>query len=304
LVPACQRFATVRRRGQIVGFKRQTEQSAGDCGGPPSRANAERPGKRRTDKKESRNMAIKTRWWAYLLLITSVLVLALLPTAALGYKLNLLNLQMSFGLLSVVIFGGVLVLILSAVSVFMSRRKDLKNELRLSIVALIIVVLPLGVMGYQILKARGVPPIHDISTDTDNPPVFARAIALRGEGSNTLDYGTADLPAERLAALQRDAYPHIKTVHSDLASDLVFDRMIEIVSMNNHELINKDRQNGLIEAVSTSFWFGFKDDLVIRIQASQNGTSMDIRSVSRVGQSDLGANAARIGKLIGDFNNG
>ena len=230
-----------------------------------------------------------------------MLILALLPTAALGYRFNLLNLQMSFGLLSVVIFGGVLVLILSAVSVFMSRRKDLKNELRLSVVALIIVVLPLGVMGYQILKARGVPPIHDISTDTDNPPVFARVISLRGEGSNTLDYGTEDLPAERLAAMQRDAYPHIKTVQSDMVPDLVFDRMIEIVSMNNHELINEDRQNGLIEAVSTSFWFGFKDDLVIRIQASQNGTSMDIRSVSRVGQSDLGANAARIGKLIEDF---
>jgi uncharacterized protein (DUF1499 family) len=249
-------------------------------------------------------MVTKTQWWVYLLLISSVLILVLLPSAALGYKFDVLNLQRSFALLSVVVFGGALILVLGAVTVFISRRKGRKDEMRLSIVALIIVVLPLGVMVYQILKAGGVPPIHDITTDTDNPPVFAEAISLRGERSNTLEYGTEDLPAEELAALQRDAYPHIQTVKSTLAPELVFDRMIEIVDSNNHELINKDRQNGLIEAVSTSFWFGFKDDLVIRIQASDNGSIMDIRSVSRVGQSDLGANAARIGKLIEDFNKG
>ncbi|MDK1023280.1 MAG: DUF1499 domain-containing protein [Gammaproteobacteria bacterium] len=249
-------------------------------------------------------MAIKSQWWVYLLLIISVLILVLLPTAALGYKFDLLNLQLAFNLLYVVVIGGALILVLIGITVFISSRRKLKHELRLSIIALLVVVLPLGVMGYQIVKAFGVPPIHDITTDTDNPPVFDRAVGLRGERSNTLDYGTESLPAEKLAALQRAAYPHIKTVHSDLAPDLVFDRMVEIIGRNNHELITKDKQNGLIEAVSTSFWFGFKDDLVIRIQATQNGSSMDIRSVSRVGQSDLGANAARIAKLVKDFNSG
>jgi uncharacterized protein (DUF1499 family) len=249
-------------------------------------------------------MATKSQWWVYLLLIASVLILVLLPSAALGYKFDLLNLQVSFALLSVVIFGGLLMFVLGAVTLFVSRRKGRMDEMRLSVVALIVVVLPLGLMGYQILKAGGVPPIHDITTDTDNPPVFAQAIKLRGEASNTLDYGTDDLPAEELAALQRNAYPHIKTVQSDLETGRVFDRMVEIVGRNNHELINKDKEKGLIEAVGTSFWFGFKDDLVIRIRPSENGSSMDIRSVSRVGQSDLGANAARIAKLIDDFNNG
>lgn len=249
-------------------------------------------------------MAIKSQWWAYLLLIVSVLILVLLPTAALGYKFGLLDLQLAFILLRVVIFGGALILVLSGVSLFISNRRKLKDELRLSIAALVIVVLPLGVMAYQIVKASGVPPIHDITTDTDNPPVFDRLVGLRGEHSNTLDYGTENLPAEKLAALQREAYPYIKTVHSDLAPDLVFDRMVKIVDRNNHELITTDKQNGLIEAVATSFWFGFKDDLVIRIRANQNGSDMDIRSVSRVGQSDLGANAARIAKLVEDFNSG
>jgi len=249
-------------------------------------------------------MATKSQWWVYLLLTASMLILVLLPTAALGYRFDLLNLQLSFALLSVVIFGGLLLLVLGVVTLFVSRRKDRKGELHLSIVALIILLIPLGVMGSQILKARGVPPIHDITTDTDNPPAFARAINLRGEGSNTLDYGTEDLPAEKLAAMQRDAYPHIKTVQSEMVPDQVFDRMVEIVARNNHELINQDQQNGIIEAVSTSFWFGFKDDVVIRIRPSENGSSMDIRSVSRVGQSDLGANAARIEKLISDFNGG
>jgi uncharacterized protein (DUF1499 family) len=58
---------------------------------------------------------------------------------------------------------------------------------------------------------------------------------------------------------------------------------------------------GLVEATATTFWFGFKDDVVVRVVANAAGSRIDIRSVSRVGQSDIGANAARIEKFLAAF---
>jgi uncharacterized protein (DUF1499 family) len=54
----------------------------------------------------------------------------------------------------------------------------------------------------------------------------------------------------------------------------------------------------MIEATATTFWFGFKDDVVLRIRPTANGSIVDVRSVSRVGQSDLGANAKRIRAIL------
>ncbi len=67
------------------------------------------------------------------------------------------------------------------------------------------------------------------------------------------------------------------------------------------ELVNEAPQSGMIEATATTFWFGFKDDLVVRIRPSGTGSVVDVRSVSRVGVSDLGANARRIGEFLTGF---
>jgi uncharacterized protein (DUF1499 family) len=65
------------------------------------------------------------------------------------------------------------------------------------------------------------------------------------------------------------------------------------------EVVNADREAMRVEAVATTFWFGFRDDVVVRIRpGAAGGSRVDVRSVSRVGQSDLGANAARIGRIL------
>jgi uncharacterized protein (DUF1499 family) len=64
------------------------------------------------------------------------------------------------------------------------------------------------------------------------------------------------------------------------------------------EIVNEDKAAGMIEATATTFWFGFKDDVVLRIRPTANGSIVDVRSVSRVGQSDLGANAKRIRAIL------
>ena len=64
------------------------------------------------------------------------------------------------------------------------------------------------------------------------------------------------------------------------------------------ELVNIDADKGIIEATDTTAWFGFKDDVVVRITDNSSERLVDIRSKSRVGGSDLGKNAVRIHKLI------
>jgi uncharacterized protein (DUF1499 family) len=90
-----------------------------------------------------------------------------------------------------------------------------------------------------------------------------------------------------------------------LSSDLVFGdavaRSVEVLSAQGLEVVNVDPDKGIVEAVATTFWFGFKDDVVVRITATPQGSRVDMRSVSRVGQSDIGANAARIQKFLEAF---
>lgn len=132
------------------------------------------------------------------------------------------------------------------------------------------------------------PRIHDITTDTVNPPTFTMAAEQRGEGANTLDIDP------NVIAQQQAAYPDITTLTSPLPVDEVFRRAQQTASDLGWEIYHQNREVGVIEAVDTTRIMGFKDDIVIRVRAGPQGTEVDLRSVSRVGEGDLGANAKRI----------
>ena len=140
------------------------------------------------------------------------------------------------------------------------------------------------------------PPLNDISTDTLDPPMYDAVIALRPEGSNTLEY-----PGESAVLRQAEAFPDIKPINSGLSVQAAFDRSIEVVEDMGWELIAEDAATGIIEAVATTSFFGFKDDVVIRVRPDGNGSIVDIRSHSRLGRGDAGKNAGRIRKFIAEF---
>lgn len=145
-----------------------------------------------------------------------------------------------------------------------------------------------------ILGAGAVPPIHDITTDTGNPPQFVGITqAVRGEGSNTLVYDQA------LARQQIVAYPNIRPRIVNAPPAQVFDKALKVVTAKGWAVAVADAATGRIEATATAGWWGFKDDVVIRLAPNGTGSRIDVRSVSRVGESDLGANAARIESLLG-----
>jgi uncharacterized protein (DUF1499 family) len=142
-------------------------------------------------------------------------------------------------------------------------------------------------------KVRSLPFIHDITTDTANPPAFVAVLPLRVDAPNPPQY-----LGEEVAAQQREAYPDIETLTLAVPPDQAFARALEVAEGMGWEIVASEPAEGRIEATETTFWFGFKDDVVIRIAGTEDGSRLDVRSKSRVGRSDVGANAERIRKFV------
>jgi len=140
-------------------------------------------------------------------------------------------------------------------------------------------------------SSGGAPPIHDITTDIDNPPAFDKVVALReADGAqNPPEYAGADT-----AAQQRQAFPDLETLRLQRDRDQVFAAAEAAARGMGWEIVSADAALGRIEATETTSWFRFRDDVVIRVSATGDATEVDVRSKSRVGMGDMGANAARI----------
>jgi uncharacterized protein (DUF1499 family) len=137
--------------------------------------------------------------------------------------------------------------------------------------------------------ARSAPPIHDITTDTLDPPAFVAILPLRAGSPNKADYEGAPV-----ANQQRRAYPDIQPLILPLDQSAAFSRALEAARAMGWEIVASSPREGRIEATATTFWFGFKDDVVVRVRQALNGSRIDVRSTSRVGRGDVGTNARRI----------
>ncbi len=138
-------------------------------------------------------------------------------------------------------------------------------------------------------RARAFPPIHDITTDLEHPPDFVAVLPLRADAPNPSAYGGAEV-----AAAQRRAYPEIQPLILAAPPPVAFARALDAAKAHGWTLVAADSAAGRIEATATTTWFGFKDDIVVRVTPTTTGTRIDVRSLSRVGKGDVGTNAARI----------
>jgi uncharacterized protein (DUF1499 family) len=225
------------------------------------------------------------RWPGYLAWV----FLALLPIAVLtvrggSWQQGLLLYALAC-LLSVLLLG--VLGVLAVLPRFSEHRRD--------ILLRALPALPGALLLITALQSGDVPPIHDISTDTEDPPRFEKIVALRGADSNPLDIDP------QVIAQQEAAYPDLATLQSPRNYGDSFRLALETARALGWEVVNEDVNAGLIEAVDTTAIMGFKDDVVIRLRTGDSGVIVDLRSVSRVGVSDLGANAARIRAFLERF---
>ena len=255
-------------------------------------------------------------WYAKLVLA----LLAFLPiyfgVAALGTRIGLLSWQT--GLLTMTLAGGTILIAVVALAALIALIFALRTQPRrngLVVLAVVGLIVP-GMIGAVFASARSKAadnPIHDISTDTANPPAFsAETMAARAEsGANALsDYqaplGQVPLYNEGATPLDRElavkSHAQIITDRDDRPAPLPLGRAsradgVAAVAAAMEEMglddIRENAATGMVEGIAHTRWFGFRDDVVARVSDAQ----IDFRSVSRVGRSDLGANTARINDL-------
>ena len=209
-----------------------------------------------------------------------------LLVGVLGYRTGFAGLGFGFGLLAFGFLLSAIALIMALVTLVGGRHApEVARQNKIALVlAITVIVVPVSTL----IGGGSAPAIHHITTDPDDPPQFDAVIPLRGDTSNPLDY-TAEL-----AEVQRRAYPDIQPLLILSPPEAVFGQSKEVIRTLGWEIVDADSAAGRIEATDTTFWFGFKDDVVVRIRSTENGSRVDLRSVSRVGGGDIGANAARI----------
>lgn len=153
----------------------------------------------------------------------------------------------------------------------------------------LILSLPVAGLGAVFeIAARTTPPINDISTDTEDPPVFWFTAT------------PSDYPAQN-AEPQRAAYPDVRPLDMPVSADDAFAAALALVEERGWEVLSADPVESQIEAIATSRIFGFEDEVAIRVTETETGARIDMRSRSRLGQIDRGANARRIEAFLADL---
>jgi uncharacterized protein (DUF1499 family) len=225
-----------------------------------------------------------------LTLITGVLALLLLLVSGPLYQAEILGLMNAFLAMRIALIVGAVAIVLALIQVIFMRKTISWPVTGIAVAcAAVAIFMPLSMMN----KAKSVPPIHDITTDLVNPPRFMAILALRADAPNPAEY-----QGEEIANQQRTAYPELQTQRYSQTAAQVFDAALAAVNSMGLEVVTSDKALGLIEAYDTTTWFGFVDDVVIRIQSAEQMTVLDARSKSRVGMSDIGKNAERLNDLI------
>lgn len=223
----------------------------------------------------------------YLAECLAYLSLILLPGSVLFVRLA--PAQYSAALLCFALSALLALIAIGISAVFTRRQPDNAHRRRLSRAA-VLSTPAIGFFAFSLYLGSGSPMIHDISTDTEDPPQFVQARQLRSDYHNTLAY------TDSIAEQQRLAYPALQSL--TVPRPLAEAQTLALRTVEELGWTVTASSPGHIEATDQSFWFGFIDDVVIRIEADSQSSTIDLRSASRVGKGDLGANARRIQRFL------
>lgn len=238
------------------------------------------------EKKPTLVKGAKAANWAKRLLIAGALMLItglVLPKAGVSPMISMM--LITLGSLTLIIAGG-----FGGTALFRSGgglTGQPVNSARLAIVLGLGALLIAG--SFMAGTMSGGAPIHDLSTDTLDPPQFVAVASLRSASDNPVEYSGAET-----AALQKEAYPDLEPIVLLDPRTFVFETALAVAEDMGWEIVASDLAEGRIEATATTPFVGFKDDVVIRIRARSAQTVVDVRSKSRVGRGDMGVNANRI----------
>lgn len=219
-------------------------------------------------------------WGLRLALIAPVIMLI----AGGLYRLRFVDFQIALLAFAIAVLIAGLAALFGLVGAVLGGHGKTTRAVTALVVALLVLVAPLN----TVRQGAGVPMIHDITTDLEDPPIFVEVPRKRSIGDNSLD-----IDAEVLAA-QKAYYTDIGPTVLPMAKREAFALVREAVDAFDWVVHAENANLGYIEATASTPFFGFRDDVIIRVTEDTGGARVDMRSASRVGLSDLGVNAGRI----------
>ncbi len=237
------------------------------------------------------------RGLASILFYLTLIATALFILSGYGYQWGIWGLGTGFTLLRYGVYAAIGLLAIQTVFLFLIKEAGIKIKSMILVGFLLSMSVTATGLYWQ-YKAQSVPPIHDITTDLDNPPEFVAMVRLRQNAPNPPDYA-----GEESATAQREAYPHIQPLMLNTPKEEVIDEIVNLLAGRGWKMVAINRQEGRVEATEKLAWFGFKDDVVLRITETDDGSRVDMRSKSRIGRSDIGVNAERIDSFLNDLGN-
>lgn len=216
---------------------------------------------------------------------------AVILVALIGARIELLSALAAFMVFGIGLLALLVGIVATVIGLIMSRGTGGATSAVRTWSALTIAVLVIAVSMSQRPDTSGASPIHDITTDIGNPPSFEAIVTIREEAGarNPPEYA-----GQETAEIQQSLFPDIQTLAIKKPTEEVFAAAERVARDLGWEIVRADPMTGQIEATATTYWFRFKDDVAIRLTARGEETYVDIRSKSRVGTGDMGANAARV----------
>ncbi len=206
-----------------------------------------------------------------------------------AYRLQMLELRGAFTLVRWGAWTGLAAAVVALAGAWLTRPGTQRRGFALAVAGVAVGAATFAVPFVLYQGGRAAPPIHDITTDTDRPLPFVAMVPLRSNAPNGVDYG-----GEAVAQQQRAVFPDIAPVVVAEPPAKAYERALAAAREQGWVIVAAVPQDGRIEATDTTAWFGFKDDIVVRITPEGAGSRIDVRSVSRLGKSDLGKNAKRV----------
>ena len=225
--------------------------------------------------------------------------------AAVGSGAGTWALGTGFGILRYALYAAVAGGVLALVGAFMARRRGMR-AVGLNVLAFAVALLFAAYLGNQVSTARSVPAIHDVATDLDDMPQF-RVLSVRADNLEKVpDMDRPELaamaPLERWKAIHREAYGDLRSVRVPGEVATTTRRAGALAKERGWAVAAVDPRAGVMEATATTLFFRFKDDVVVRVRPAPGGGSIvDMRSISRVGGSDVGVNAERVRSFLKDL---
>jgi len=219
-------------------------------------------------------------WHRRIALALAILAVVLLAASGLGVRAGLWPFRVGFGMFAGALLAGLGAVGAAGIALAVPR---LRHQGWAVLAAALLIGAACAALPLDYLRrVKTLPYINDITTDRQNPPQFSPPKPYEAH----------------FAELQGIGYPDLRALELAVPPVQAFVRARDALQSMGLEIVAADEPQGTIEAVATTQWFGFKDDVAVRVSPAGIGSRIDVRSKSRLGRSDLGTNAKRIQELL------